>query len=77
MVPGKSFDGLLEARIDPNKKFNASAQVYYENYDKSYNHEFLLTGIEGTWMALSRFGSARVSSTRWMTHIIPGYHGFF
>ena len=56
MVPGKSFDGLFEARIDPNKKFNASAQVYYENYDKSYNHEFLLTGIEGTWMALSRFG---------------------
>jgi hypothetical protein len=56
MVPGKSFDGLVEARIDPNNKCNAEAQVYYENYQKSYHHEFLLTGIEATWMALSRCG---------------------
>jgi hypothetical protein len=56
MVPGKSFDGLLEARIDPSEKFSAAAQVYYENYEKAYNYEFLLSGIEGAWMALPRFG---------------------
>jgi hypothetical protein len=56
MVPGNSFDGLVEARIDPNNKCNAEAQVYYENYKKSYRHEFLLTGIEATWMALLRCG---------------------
>ena len=56
MVPGKSFIGLLEARIDPNDKFNAAAQMYYENYEKKSRHDFLLTGIEGTWMVLSRCG---------------------
>ena len=56
MVPGESFDGLFEARIDPADKFNAEAQIYYKNYHKSYQTESLMSGIEATWMVLPHCG---------------------
>jgi hypothetical protein len=56
MIPGKSFNGLFEAAIVPNAKIHASAQVYYENYEKRFNHELLSTGMEAVWMVLPRCG---------------------